>query len=539
MLLPYQQRWVEDVLDNDIQFLTCEKSRRIGITWCTCAPSVLMAALRNNAQDIWYIGYKESLALEFVNDCAAWAENFQQALSVMQGRLRLVEDTEAEVIPMPTVRDDDGNVIEPKRGVQAVNHRLESVDGVGPGDGAVLTGDKNEILTFRIKFPSGKRISALTSAPSNMRGLQGVAIIDEAAFHDRLPELLKAAIAFTMWGGKVIVVSTHNGVDNDFNKLCEAVKAGRRPGTHHRIPLMDAVEEGLFKRICLVRGKEWSQEAEDEWVANLYDTYREGASEELDCEPANDNAHYISAKIVESCMRQPADEQIPEILRLRKNDDFALQPPEEREKDVAEWCERELTYFLDRLPTDKAHFFGLDFGRSSDLTVMVPCNVQQSLVRYVPFIVELSNVPHQQQLQVLTFICDRLPRFSGLWADATGNGSFVAEAAADRYGSAIVNQVKITDKWYGEHVPALRAALQARELSIPADLDVRNDITAFELVNGVPKLPKGRKRVKGATRHGDAGVALTMCHAASRADDGYWDYLSRQSADDIVRRMTA
>ena len=36
-------------------------------------------------------------------------------------------------------------------------------------------------------------------------------MIDEAAFHDDLPELLKAALAFTMWGGVVRVISTHNG----------------------------------------------------------------------------------------------------------------------------------------------------------------------------------------------------------------------------------------------------------------------------------------------------------------------------------------
>lgn len=36
-----------------------------------------------------------------------------------------------------------------------------------------------------------------------LRGMQGVVCIDEAAFHEKLAEVLKAALALTMWGAKV------------------------------------------------------------------------------------------------------------------------------------------------------------------------------------------------------------------------------------------------------------------------------------------------------------------------------------------------
>jgi len=71
-----------------------------------------------------------------------------------------------------------------------------------------------EILTFTINFASGFKIQALSSNPSNLRGMQGNVTIDEAAFHDRLAEVLKAASALTMWGAKVRLISTHNGTDN-------------------------------------------------------------------------------------------------------------------------------------------------------------------------------------------------------------------------------------------------------------------------------------------------------------------------------------
>jgi phage FluMu gp28-like protein len=44
--------------------------------------------------------------------------------------------------------------------------------------------------------------------------MQGKVLIDEAAFHDDLDELLKAAMALTMWGSHVVVISTHDGAEN-------------------------------------------------------------------------------------------------------------------------------------------------------------------------------------------------------------------------------------------------------------------------------------------------------------------------------------
>ncbi|MBC8674455.1 hypothetical protein H2136_22855 [Aeromonas hydrophila] len=58
--------------------------------------------------------------------------------------------------------------------------------------------------------------------------------------------------------------------------------------------------------------------------------------------------------------------------------------------------------------------------------------------RRVPFTVELKNTPFKQQEQALYFICDRLPRRDGIWLDARGNGQYLAEQAAYRYGQEVV-----------------------------------------------------------------------------------------------------
>lgn len=149
-------------------------------------------------------------------------------------------------------------------------------------DQFVLADAEKDILTFRVRFASGHRVTALSSRPSNLRSKKGVVRIDEAAFHEDLGELLKAAKAILMWGGRVIVWSTHNGIDNLFNEMVKDVESGI---SKHKITLSDAIADGLYKRICLVNNQEWSSNAEQEWVDGLYRAYGPAASEELDCIP--------------------------------------------------------------------------------------------------------------------------------------------------------------------------------------------------------------------------------------------------------------
>lgn len=80
----------------------------------------------------------------------------------------------------------------------------------------VLRDEDKDVLTFVIRFSSGFRISALSSRPSNLRGKQGKVTIDETAFHEKLGELLEAPMALWLWGGRVHVISTHNGEANAF-----------------------------------------------------------------------------------------------------------------------------------------------------------------------------------------------------------------------------------------------------------------------------------------------------------------------------------
>lgn len=474
-LLPYQQRWVADSSAVKVY----EKSRRIGVSWATAAEASLVAAAERKAggMDVFYVGYNREMAEEFVGDAGAWARHYGHAATAV-------------------------------------------------GEEIWEDGDE-KILTYVIRFASGFKIQALSSRPSNLRGRQGYAVFDEAAFHEQLGELLKAGLAFLMWGGRVAVISTHDGAENDFNELVQSVREKRKPYTLHRTTLDEAIGEGLYRRMCMVRGIEWSAEAEAAWRTELYDFYGDDADEELGCVPKRSGGAYLASALIDVRMYEAP------VFRFTVKAAFAELDDVSRTLEALTWCREVLEPALAALPRDRRHFFGEDFGRVSDLTVIAPGTQEQTLRLRVPFLAELRRVPFRQQEQILFYVVDRLPRFTAGALDATGNGMYLAEVAAQRYGFGRIDQVKLTDSWYAENLPPFKAALDDGLLWIPRDADVRDDLRALQVIDGTPKLPKAknRKTADGEPRHGDAAIALVLAHHASRMEVRVYDYRSVETRD--------
>lgn len=466
VLLPYQIRWLED--RSRVKLM--EKSRRIGATWATAAEAVLLAA--SGQSDVWYVCYNEESTKEFIRDCKRW----MQWLGFAAGQL---------------------------------GQQIGQQDAGG---------------AFSISFPSGKRITGLSS-PRNLRGKQGLVIIDEAAFHLDLGELLKAAFALLMWGGQVWILSTHNGADNAFARLCDEVRDGKRDYSLHRVTILDALGEGLYQRICERLGQPWSVDLEAEWLRQLEAEYGDGVREELYCEPARIGASYLGRSLIESCMVDAP------VLRIQRDESWIEIPQWERSKDLHEWCETFLDPILANLPKSQPHCLGWDFGRYADRSVLAHCTLQQNLVRKVPFLIEMQGLPHNDQWTLLSYVGDRLPCFFRACLDAGGNGSWIAEQALIAWGPEIVDQVDITLRWYAENMPAFREAHERSIIQYPRDLDVRNDLALIRRIDGVPKLPKVRTEsaTSSTKRHGDAAIALVMAYAASReaeAESARWEALS-------------
>lgn len=476
LLLAYQKAWIAD----ESPLKIAEKTRRSGFTYGEAADAVMTASASRVAggTNHYYVGSNKEMAREFIDACAIWAKIFDKLAGAVEEEM---------------LRDED-----------------------------------KDILAFNINFPSGFKIQALSSNPSNLRGRQGNVTIDEAAFHERLAEVLKAALALTMWGAKVRLISTHNGVDNLFNELVQDSRAGKKRYSVHRVTLDDACEQGLYRRICQMRGIAWSQAAEDAWKENLLkDTAtREDALEEYYCVPKSGGGAYLSRALIESRMIDTP------VLRFDGTDEFNAWPEHLRDAEMRDWCEANLLPLLATLDGALNHAFGEDFGRTGDLTVYAPLEISQQLKRRTPFMVELRNTPFRQQEQVLYYILDRLPRFQAGCFDARGNGQYLAEQAAYRYGAARIEKVMLSQSWYLENMPPFKAALEDDEMAISRDADVLNDLRAIQVIKGIPKIPGGNTGNTTAKRHGDSAVALVMAHRASKREVEEFAYEAVGSIDD-------
>ncbi len=377
-------------------------------------------------------------------------------------------------------------------------------------------GSSKNITAYRIRFASGHQIVALSSNPASIRGLQGIVNIDEAAFHRNVQAVIDAATALIIWGGKIRIISTHNGDKNPFNQLIRDTRAGLYGFKIFRVTFDDAVANGLYERVCLIKGWTPTPEGKAEWykrVRSAYGVKKDIMREELDVIPREGSGVAIPGVLIEACMT----EERP-ILRLALDNDFALKPTNWRESWMAEWIRINLNPLLDVLDKARRHCFGQDFARHFDFSVFSPLSIEQSLKRRCPFMVEMHNVPTRQQEQIIWHIIDRLPNFTNGAMDATGNGAILAEYTADKYGHNRIFQVMLNDAWYRENMGPFERAFEDRMIDLMKDADVLNDIRTLERIDGITKLPKLHVAdTKNASfmRHGDSAIALALGWFAS------------------------
>lgn len=468
ILLPYQKRWVRD--KSAVKFY--EKSRRIGVTWAEALDNVLTAA-SSQGMDIWYIGYNKDMAKEYIDTCAEWAKKLNQAVSKIY-------------------------------------------------DNEIIDEDK-KILSYSLNFHSGFKITALSGRPSNLRGKQGKAVIDEAAFHDDLKETMKAALAFLIWGGKVAVISTHFGEDNVFNEYIEDIRKGRLNYSLHRTTFDDAINDGLYERVMAVTGRVLDSSPKnqalndkglgaalndkEEWIQSIYADYGESADEELRCIPSKSGGAYFTSFLIESCM----DKNIPIIRFNPPRDDFAGWNEARRSSYVSDFLEDNISELLKKLNIDNRHFIGEDFARSADLSVFWILCENKDLTLSTPFIIELRNAPHKVQEQIAHYIIDRLPRFNGGGFDARGNGEYLAESCTERYGEDLIISVKASETFYLNAFPKLKAALEDKTITLPKSADILADFRSVKVVKGVPKIvERVNEKDSHLKRHGDSVIACLL-----------------------------
>lgn len=233
ILLPYQLQFLID--PNKV--LLIDKGRQIGFSW-TMALYAILSALQG--YNVYYNSYNDRSGKLYI--------------TIVTKYVRLINESIA------------------KYGFPPIVARLD-------------------MTANTIKFNNLCKITALTSDETNFRGITGhktKVILDEIAFKDNLKEKLKAVMGLLVWGGQVLLASTHNGTGNEFNKLCTAVRKGDLPYSYHFLPIDKAIEQGLVKKICEKTNTDWTEEYEKQWLEEQVAFYGESANEELFCIPSDE-----------------------------------------------------------------------------------------------------------------------------------------------------------------------------------------------------------------------------------------------------------
>jgi phage FluMu gp28-like protein len=492
VLMAHQTAWIR--MQEKLNIAVCEKGRRTGITFAQALDDTITAATskEDGGDNIWYIADTREKGLEYIGYVAKFAP------IIARGQATRIEQ-------------------------HIFNDQLPD-------------GSSRQIQAFRVRFASGFRITALSSRPENIHGLQGRVNIDEAALHKDVAKVLESATALLIWGGRIRVWSTHRGKKNPFNQLVQDVRAGRYGPKADviRISFDDAVANGLYERVCAMRGKAATAEEKREWYTSIRSAYgprKAAMREELDVIPRDGDGSAIPSVWLDRAMAE-----IRPVLRIVFDDDFPKRPETEREVWCASWI---ATQLMPALRAATKGFtgrwaVGMDFARHRHFSVIMPARIEQDLRRVVPFLIELANAPTRQQEQILWALLDFLKKeAAGRWTfagDATGPGQTLMEYTGDRYGRAEldkeagrykggpIHEVTLSRPWYGEWMPKYISLFEDGFISLPRDASLEDDHRAVEYVDGIPMVPKlERKDLQDAelVRHGDGAIAGALTQFAA------------------------
>jgi phage FluMu gp28-like protein len=490
-LMKHQRDWLKFIHANDL--CIASKGRRTGITYATAKDDTITAASSREAggDNVFYIGDTKDKGLEFIGYCAHMAKVMAMAMA------------------------HDWN------GVEVFLFDDQTIDEV------TQEVKSKKITSYRIRFASGFQIVALSSNPANIRGLQGIVDVDEAAFHQNVKGVLDASSALIIWGGKIRIISTHNGAQNPFNQLIRDAKKGLNDYKVFDVYFDDAVANGLYERVCMVKGWEPTLEGKAAWykrVRGTYGTNKAAMLEELDGIPREGSGVAIPGILIEARMTSERP-----ILRLECDDQFALQSEEYRKSWCDEWIRINVDPVIATLNKKSRYAYGSDYARHCDFAVFAPLEIQENLKRYCPFLVDMHKVPTRQQEQIIWYIIEKLPRFHKGAMDAGGNGATLAEYTADKFGHEIIEQIMLTNAWYRDNMGDFVDAFTDDTIDLPISDNVLNDIRALERIDGIVKLPALKQEDSDNSklkRHGDSAIALALAYYASKQDVELFAYHS-------------
>lgn len=455
-LLPYQQAWVRD--ESDMKLWS--KSRRIGADYSEAAGVTLSRASGRRTLDYWYSSADESAAYEFIR----YVQDFCRIINFV------VEITTDEVW------QDDRLV---------------------------------RVMSVEIPTPQGAaaRIVAMTSNPKRFRSKGGDVCLSEAAHHEDLAGMWAAAQPAATWGGRIAVLSSHNGDTHLFNQWRQmalrrldpaahgAARAGDMPWSFHETTIDDAIAQGLVERINLTRGTDYTRESFRAKLRAQVD--QQTWEQEYLCRPSREADSFFPYDLLRPCV-DAADAPVTGSL--------------------AEFLEgvrqRVLAWRADDL------FLGCDVGRVSDpfaLAARARVGGRLRLAGMLSFtgrsFAEMEFAL-RAALDADLDVGGRRPiRPTSLAIDETGLGMQLAERLREAYGHR-VEPVTITANVKREIITLARRGVEERTTTLPDDGRLLGEYNAVRQT----RTAAGNDRYDGSTDEGHLDCFIADCLAQHAAE---------------------
>ncbi len=367
--LPYQVAWLLD----ESPFKIWEKTRRGGMTYVQSYEDVRDAVL--GRWDVWFSSADETAAKEYILYCEKWAKLFNMAAKPFN---EIVFDNTGKPVSVTSVR-----------------------------------------------FANGRRITALTSSPSQFRSKGGKVVLDEFAWHKDQDGMWAAAEPTTTWGFPLRIISTHNGQGCKFFKF---IKDKENNGAVvHKTTIYEAVEQGLIDKIY---GRKTTDKERATWLANK--RRRVGSTvwdQEYCCIAIDESTAFLSYTMIDTCS----------------------------ESDILRELEQIQNYFA----------LGMDIGRKRNLTVIWIAEIIERR-KYTRIVHPMEKTKFRTQYKTLEiYLKHQLLHRANI--DARGIGAQIAEDAQDDYGTYRVEAIEHTNKNKMLMGEALKTQMEDREFLIPKE----------------------------------------------------------------------
>ncbi len=391
LLLEYQAKWVKD----PSRLKLAEKSRQIGWTWATAYRIASRKALADAKLDAWISSRDDLQARLFLEDCKSFASLLQIAAKDLGER----------------IIDEKGN-----------------------------TG-------YVMQFANGLRAHSMSSNPDAQAGKRGDRVLDEFALHPDPRKLYSIALPGITWGGQMEIFSTHRGSANYFNDLVTEIKHKGNPKRFslHTVTLQNALEQGF---LCKLQSKLPPDDERQEMDEAAYFDYtratcadEESFLQEFCCQPADDNAAFLTYDMICGCEYKPGEAWETELKLAGEL------------------------------------FVGVDIGRTKDLTAIWVLEKMADM-RFTRRLIVLEKTPFSAQETALYEILD-LPNVRRCCIDQTGIGRQFAERAQEKFGKYKVEGISFTGTVKEELAYPVRASFEDKTIRVPSDGKIRSDLRAI------------------------------------------------------------